>query len=301
MKPRHVASRKFIAGRADVFITSNIEGSTLVTKFPVVKVAKREPRFPLTHRDAVAAARSGLDQLREQLDQGEAGAGLLRRRSRRPGVCDLTSSAILGKGRATLVRPFCCGTAAMKLDHHDLARGRGLPDAQSSGIILPVGSTEQHGPMGLIGTDSFCAEAIAERAAESVQTPLSRRFCATRPRRSTWAFRVRSRCLRRRSAHCFSNYLEGLASHGFARLFVLNAHGANLATDAPGCAQSFCEPPRWHDPQLVGLRRRSTPCAANIYGDWEGLHATPAEISITQALLPISCLPGAAASPSAAN
>ena len=38
--------QEVIAGRADVFITSNIEGSTLVTKFPVVQVKNTEPRAP---------------------------------------------------------------------------------------------------------------------------------------------------------------------------------------------------------------------------------------------------------------
>ena len=28
---------------------------------------------------------------------------------------------------------------------------------RADGIILPVGSTEQHGPMGVIGTDAICA------------------------------------------------------------------------------------------------------------------------------------------------
>ncbi len=37
--------------------------------------------------------------------------------------------------------------------------------SRAPGIILPTGSTEQHGPMGLIGTDTHCAEAIAEDAA----------------------------------------------------------------------------------------------------------------------------------------
>lgn len=32
----------------------------------------------------------------------------------------------------------------------------------SKGMIIPIGSTEQHGPMGLIGTDALCAEAIAK-------------------------------------------------------------------------------------------------------------------------------------------
>ena len=37
----------------------------------------------------------------------------------------------------------------------------------SRGIILPIGSTEQHGPTGLIGTDAICAEVIARGAGEA--------------------------------------------------------------------------------------------------------------------------------------
>ena len=36
-----------------------------------------------------------------------------------------------------------------------------LPTGSSKGIILPLGSTEQHGPTGAIGTDAITAEAIA--------------------------------------------------------------------------------------------------------------------------------------------
>ncbi len=32
---------------------------------------------------------------------------------------------------------------------------------KSRGIIMPIGSTEQHGPNGLIGTDSLCPESLA--------------------------------------------------------------------------------------------------------------------------------------------
>ncbi len=38
--------QEVIAGRADVFITSNIEGSTLVTKFPIARVKNTGPRAP---------------------------------------------------------------------------------------------------------------------------------------------------------------------------------------------------------------------------------------------------------------
>ena len=38
--------QEVLAGRADVFVTSNIEGSTLEAKFPVVRVSNAEPRAP---------------------------------------------------------------------------------------------------------------------------------------------------------------------------------------------------------------------------------------------------------------
>jgi creatinine amidohydrolase len=33
---------------------------------------------------------------------------------------------------------------------------------RSDGIIVPIGSVEQHGPNGLIGTDHLCAEVVAK-------------------------------------------------------------------------------------------------------------------------------------------
>ena len=34
---------------------------------------------------------------------------------------------------------------------------------RSKGVVVPIGSTEQHGPMGLIGADALCPEVIAPR------------------------------------------------------------------------------------------------------------------------------------------
>ena len=36
------------------------------------------------------------------------------------------------------------------------------------GIILPIRSTEQHGPIGLIGTDAICVESIARGAGDAI-------------------------------------------------------------------------------------------------------------------------------------
>ena len=38
---------------------------------------------------------------------------------------------------------------------------------KSKGIIVPIGSTEQHGPNGLLGTDAICPEVIAKRAGDA--------------------------------------------------------------------------------------------------------------------------------------
>ena len=37
---------------------------------------------------------------------------------------------------------------------------------ETDGILIPTGSIEQHGPMGLIGTDMLCAGDIASAAAK---------------------------------------------------------------------------------------------------------------------------------------
>ena len=41
----------------------------------------------------------------------------------------------------------------------------------SDGIIIPTGSIEQHGPIGLIGTDTLCASDIATEAAQKKRNP----------------------------------------------------------------------------------------------------------------------------------
>ena len=40
--------------------------------------------------------------------------------------------------------------------------------AKSKAILIPIGSTEQHGPNGLLGTDALCPEISAKRAGDDV-------------------------------------------------------------------------------------------------------------------------------------
>ena len=43
--------------------------------------------------------------------------------------------------------------------------------ATSRGIIIPIGSTEQHGPNGLIGTDHLDAEFVSKGVGDSDRVP----------------------------------------------------------------------------------------------------------------------------------
>ena len=45
----------------------------------------------------------------------------------------------------------------------------------SDGVIIPTGSIEQHGPIGLIGTDTICAREIATLVGGTIVIPHLRR------------------------------------------------------------------------------------------------------------------------------
>ena len=55
----------------------------------------------------------------------------------------------------------------------------------SRGIILPIGSTEQHGPTGLIGTDALTAEFIGRRLGGYMMESLLRQAWQPAARRIT--------------------------------------------------------------------------------------------------------------------
>ena len=151
--------------------------------------------------------------------------------------------------------------------------------AQNRGILLPTGSIEQHGPMGLVGTDAFCAELIAEQAARLVDAMVAP-VIAYAPAPFNTAFpgtvSISSELFQRLA----TEILTGLAAQGFHRIYILNAHGANIeplklaaATQRSGTVRIRSW---WDFPAVNDLRH-------NFFGDWEGMHATPSEISITQA------------------
>jgi creatinine amidohydrolase len=150
---------------------------------------------------------------------------------------------------------------------------------RSAGIIIPTGSTEQHGPMGLIGTDALCAQRIAEGAGRIAKALVAPTLAYT-PAQFNMDFPGTVSISEPLFEALVSEIVEGLVGQGFKQFYFLNGHGANLAplkrvretiANADIRIESW-----WGFDEVSALRQR-------LYGDWEGMHATPSEISITQA------------------
>ncbi len=165
---------------------------------------------------------------------------------------------------------------------------------RSNGIILPIGSTEQHGPNGLIGTDALCAEMIARAVGDAAGAMVSPTlnfgmaqhhmdFCGTMTLRPQTMLAV------------LVDLLTSIAHHGFERCFIVNGHGGNMATIMTAISEVHarsslgwqgdgarlrCRLRNWWTPKAVTELQRE------IFGDRDGSHATASEIAVTQFAFP---------------
>ncbi|WP_164658691.1 creatininase family protein [Tropicibacter sp. Alg240-R139] len=162
-------------------------------------------------------------------------------------------------------------------------------------VMLPVGSTEQHGPMGRIGTDTICADAIAQRAAKLCDAIVAPALAYTPAPFNTGFPGTVSVSEGVFAAHA-GEVIRGLLAQGFDGVFVVNGHGANIAPlrqIADTLESGALTLLSWWEPQEVNALRQE------LYGAWEGMHATPSEIAITQALIGVLPANGAENPPEA--
>ena len=148
----------------------------------------------------------------------------------------------------------------------------------AGGIIIPTGSTEQHGPIGLIGTDSHCAELIAQGAAGRIDA-LVAPVLSYAPAPFNMAFPGTVSISESLFESLVMEILQGFFSQGFDRVYFLNGHGANsapLKRTAERFNPDTIRIRNWWDFDSVNILRRE------YYGEWEGMHGTPSEIAITQ-------------------
>lgn len=151
---------------------------------------------------------------------------------------------------------------------------------RGGGILLPTGSTEQHGPMGLIGTDTLCATAIAEAAAPLCGALVAPALGYT-PAPFNTGFPGTISIPEPLFQALAAQVLGELHRQGFGAIYVLNGHGANLAPLRRAIAGlpdgATVRLRSWWEFDTVNSLRQT------LYGDWEGMHATPSEIAITMA------------------
>jgi creatinine amidohydrolase len=146
--------------------------------------------------------------------------------------------------------------------------------------MLPIGSIEQHGPMGLIGTDSICAAAVAEEAAARVGAVVAPVISYT-PAPFNTAFPGTVSITPDLLGALVEQVCRGLLDQGFLGVFIVNGHGANIEpvmAAASTLEAGAIQLQSWWAPAAVNQMR------ADLYGDWEGMHATPSEVAITQTL-----------------
>ena len=102
-------------------------------------------------------------------------------------------------------------------------------DADADLALLPVGSTEQHGPHAPLGTDAYHAETVAEAGAERFDGDVA--VAPTIPVGIAEEHRHFSGTLWV-SPDTFRSYVRdvvgSLAHHGMDRVVVVNGHGGNV-------------------------------------------------------------------------
>jgi creatinine amidohydrolase len=171
--------------------------------------------------------------------------------------------------------------------------------ARSQSIIIPIGSTEQHGPNGLIGTDALCAEAVAKGVGEKTESLVAPTISVGMAQHHL-AFPGSMTLTPSTLIAVIKDWVFSLSRHGFRRFYFINGHGGNIATvtaafseiyavsslDGAGNQASLqCRLRNWWQADGISSLSRE------LYGSSEGSHATPSEVSMTWHLFPEAARP----------
>ena len=159
-----------------------------------------------------------------------------------------------------------------------------------TGIIIPIGSTEQHGPNGLVGTDAICAEVFAAevgKLADAMVAPTLSVGMAQHHLAFAGSMTLRPSTM----IAVIRDWVASLSRHGFDRFFFLNGHGGNIATATAAFSEIYAEaslaPPGHNVPSVRCMIKNwwEAPSAKrlsnSLFPGEEGSHATPSEVSVT--------------------
>jgi creatinine amidohydrolase/Fe(II)-dependent formamide hydrolase-like protein len=163
---------------------------------------------------------------------------------------------------------------------------------RSRTVVIPIGSNEQHGPTGLLGTDWLCPEIIAHRAHAAGDLLIAPTFAVGMAQHHLGfpgSISLRPSTM----IAALRDWVVSLHGHGLESLYFLNGHGGNIATIEAAFSEIYSEASylrqtrgfalklrNWWE--LPGVMRR----CASLFPEGHGSHATPSEISITQFAYP---------------
>ena len=159
---------------------------------------------------------------------------------------------------------------------------------RSKGIIVPIGSTEQHGPTGWFGTDTFCAEVMAEefgKATGALVGPAISVGMSVHHTAFPGSISLRPTTL----IQAIVDYISCLTRYGFERFFIVNGHGGNGSAIHSASWEIYAKAPEmkvkhpervwidsinwWDLPSVAKMKDK-------MFGKKDGGHATPAELSV---------------------
>jgi len=155
----------------------------------------------------------------------------------------------------------------------------------STGIIIPIGSTEQHGPNGLIGTDAICPVRIAqeiEASADVLIAPAINYGMSAHHMGFAGTVTLKPSTL----MQVVIDVVSSLRRHGFTHFYFLNGHGGNIPPVTSAFSELYAGMPDDALPircRMANWWRNETvkKLAAELYGETEGFHATVSEVALS--------------------
>ena len=173
-------------------------------------------------------------------------------------------------------------------------------------VVIPIGSNEQHGPTGLLGTDWLCPEIVAHeahrRGGDVLVAPTFNIGMAQHHLGFPGTISLRPSTFQA----AIADWVDSLARHGFERIYFLNGHGGNIASIEAAFSEIYARYSFAGHLCPFMLRLRSWwqlpgigPLAEQMFPVGHGSHATPSEIAITQSAYP-DCIKTAVMTPTIA-
>lgn len=162
--------------------------------------------------------------------------------------------------------------------------------SRSRGVVIPIGSTEQHGPNGFVGTDALCPEVLARGLGDATGALVAPTLSIGMAQHhlgfpGSIAFRPSTLMA------VVQDVVNSLARQGFDSFFFLNGHGGNIASLQAAFSEIYAETSLG----VAGSNRPALRChlrnwwdsaqvkalSAELFAGSEGSHATCSEVSLT--------------------